>query len=591
MSSTTPFPQEPSVVELVSAVESVVSPVIDESVVVVSSVAVSMVVDEVVLVEVVGSTGVVVPVLDSPTVVVEPVLVEAGVVPVVSDATLVTSTSPLSSPLAQPNGLYFPQLLLIPQPSTAKWARSRGRRASMADGLIFAQVKRGCKACFGLVQGERRAYHHRPEGPMKLVCVWTALMLLQPTLAAGSQAAAATPQVIGSKEERSAAAAAYYTQGDFVRAALGFEGLRIDFPQAPDFLFNAAASRHGAGHDAHAVAYTREYLALSSLSAADRQEAEAQLREAESNVGSLDVTVAAEPGGQGPLMLIARHVPRESSDIRPDLSFSASTGAPTRLALDPGVWTIRAQGAGYVAAEQRVELLKGQAPAIAFQLARTPVERTGPVLPQSGVDVPPEVVKRTALGLEIGGGLAAVAGLAILGSGASGVGKAAKCTNETNQGACVDHLRDGLLRRDIGVATFGAGVGLLVGGLTWKIGDAAGRRKAWIAEAAIGGVALVAGMIAVPLSLTSFNEDNDANKLAANDATGGGTYPTWDEHYEKHRRSAGHAVSSAVFGLGLGTLVSASTSLVLQRRHLSNRVQVGGMAGRGQFGVTLSGRF
>lgn len=426
---------------------------------------------------------------------------------------------------------------------------------------------------------------------MKLVCVWTALMLFQPTLAAGSQAPATTPQVIGSKEERSAAAAAHYTQGDFVRAALGFEGLRTDFPQDPDFLFNAAASRHGAGHDAHAVAYTREYLALRSLSPADRQEAQAQLREAESNVGLVAVTVAAEPGGQGPLVLVARHVPRESSDIRPDLSFAVSTGATAKLALDPGVWTIRAQGAGYVAAEQRLDLLKGQAPAIAFQLARTPVESTGPVLPQPVIDVPPEVVKRTARGLQIGGGLVAVAGLAMLGSGAFGVGKAAKCTNETNQGSCVDNLRDGLLRRDIGVATLGAGVGLLVGGLTWKIGDAATRRRAWIAEAAVGGVALVAGMILVPISFGSFNQNNDANRIAANDATAGGTSPTWDEHYEKYRRSAGHAVSSVAFGLGLGTLVSAGTSLVLQRRHMSRRVQVGGMAGRGQFGMTLSGRF
>jgi hypothetical protein len=46
-----------------------------------------------------------------------------------------------------------------------------------------------------------------------------------------------------------------------------------------------------------------------------------------------------------------------------------------------------------------------------------------------------------------------------------------------------------------------------------------------------------------------------------------------------------------VFGLGLGTLVSASTSLVLQRKHMSNQLHVGGMAGRGQFGLTLSGRF
>lgn len=418
---------------------------------------------------------------------------------------------------------------------------------------------------------------------MKLISTWTALMLLLPANAVGSQAAVGTPQVTGSKEERSAAAAGYYAQGDFVRAALGFEGLRGDYPQERDYLFNAAASRHGAGHYAHAVAYTREYLALAALPAADRQEAEAQLKEAESNVGSVTVTVTVEPGAQGPWTLIARHVARESGDIRPDLPIAASDGAPVKLALDPGTWTIHAQGSGYVAAEQRVEVTKSGSPAISLRLTRAPVADTPPgpgtiVVPRS-TDVSPQVVRRSALGFGIGGGVVAVAGIAALAVGASGVKNAESC-DESAPKQCVADLRNGLMVRDLGVAGLGSGVGLLVGGMTWKLRDARTRRTAWIAEAAVGGVASVVGIVLMTFTFKSFVADNDVSKIIE-----------WDPHYQKYKQSVGHATSSAVFGLGVGTLVSAGTSLGLQRRHLGKQVQLSGMTGRGQLGLTLTGRF
>jgi len=426
---------------------------------------------------------------------------------------------------------------------------------------------------------------------MKLICVWTALMLLPPPLAAAAQGEAATPQVIGSREERAAAAGGYYTQGDFVRAALGFEGLHRDFPDNPDYLFNAAASRHGAGHAAHAVAYTREYLALRSVSLADRQEAEAQLREAEGSVGWVEVSVAAEAGGQGPLLLTARYVPRESGDLRPDLPFPVVAGAPTKLALDPGVWTIRADGAGFVATEQRVELTRGQAATLSLQLVRVRVEDRGPVVSPSVVDVPPAVARRAMLGFEVSGGIVGATGLIMVAVGAAGVHRAATCSDPTNQTPCALNLRDGLLQRDVGVAAFGASAGLLVGGLTWKSRDAATRRRAWIAEAVVGSAALVAGMVLVPISFGTFNQANDGNKISANDAPSGGSTPTWDEHHRKFRHSTGHAVASAIFGLGLGMVASAGSSLVLQRRHIDARPRVGGMAGRGLLGLTLSGQF
>lgn len=422
---------------------------------------------------------------------------------------------------------------------------------------------------------------------MKLVSFSIALLLC-PTIAAASpvrslpalQGAAAAPQVTGTKEERATAAAAYYSQGDFVRAALGFEGLHVDYPQDRNFLFNAAASRHAAGHEAHAVAYTQEYLALASLAPEDRKEAQVQLQESEAGVATLSVTVSAATGEPAAFTLVARHVARESGDIRPELSFPASSGAPTTLKLDPGVWTIHARGEGYVDSEQRVELTRGGAPpAISLEMARTPVADSTPVAPQPK-DFPPAVARRSLLGFSAVGGITAVTGAVVLGVGAAGVGKASTCTSD-NQTPCTDKLRDGLLLRDLGVTVLGAGVGLLVGGATWKARSAATRRKAWIAEAAAGGAALIAGMVLVPMTLRGFNKANDADQIPADG---------WTAHHDAYRHSAGHAVGSLLFGLGVGTLVSAGTSLGIQRKH-TGKLQVGGMAGRGQLGLTLSGRF
>jgi len=130
---------------VVSPVESVVSRVVVE-LVVGSTVVVEVAVWEV---DVVGSTGSVLAVLGSSMVEVASVLAEDGEVLVGSDMRLVTPGLPLSSPLAQPKGLYFPQLLLIPQLSSAKGASSGRMRTSMALQVIFAQTKLARKGCLG----------------------------------------------------------------------------------------------------------------------------------------------------------------------------------------------------------------------------------------------------------------------------------------------------------------------------------------------------------------------------------------------------------------------------------------------------------
>ena len=64
----------------------------------------------------------------------------------------------------------------------------------------------------------------------------------------------------------------------------------------------------------------------------------------------------------------AQHIARESGDLRPELLFSTTPGAALELQLDPGSWTIRAQGPGFVTVEQRVDVLKGGKGAVALRL-------------------------------------------------------------------------------------------------------------------------------------------------------------------------------------------------------------------------------
>jgi len=432
---------------------------------------------------------------------------------------------------------------------------------------------------------------------MKLVCVMTALLLVFPATGAASPAlpgrAAAlfqsaesparesrTPAVvIGSKEERAAKAAANYAQNRSVEAALGFEGLWKDYPADVDYLFNAAASRYAASHNAHAVAYTREYLAQPQLTAEDRKEAEAQLREALPQVSPVAVTVTTAAGGSAAITVVAQHMARESGDLRPELLFPAMAGSAMELQLDPGIWTIRAQGSGYIASEQRVEVIKGGKGAVALRLEIAPVESpTGPVVLPPPREVPPKLVRRLELGFGITGGLAAVTGIAVLAVGAGKVKDTTTCTTK-DKVSCTQDLRDGIRVRDLGVMALGGGVGLVTGGLTWLARDPRKRRTAWIAEMAVGGAALVGGGILTTLSAGAFNAANDAGKINT------------DNYFSEHKHSVGHALGGFLFGMGAGLITSAATGFAVQKKHLGETLRLDAMAGRGQAGLMLSGRF
>jgi hypothetical protein len=387
--------------------------------------------------------------------------------------------------------------------------------------------------------------------------------------AAGTRA----PTVMGSKDERSAKAAENYEQNRPVEAALGFEGLWKDFPGELDFLFNAAASRFAAGHFAHAIAHTDEYLALKNVGAAERKAAEAQRRAAVVQTGAAAVTVrfAAPPAGAVPVEIVAQFIPRDSGDIRPDLVFAGKPGSAATLQLDPGFWTVRAQAGGHLSSEQRVEVSKGQTATVGLELAPAPKDMSPPVTetarPTRPREVPAAVVRRQQLGFGVAGGVVAAAGIGVVALGSVQMGNARKCTGEREP--CAIEFSVGVMNRGAGLTVLGGGLGLIAGSLPWLAKDVGVRKKAWIAEAVIGGALTIAGAAVLGATKQSFWKDLDENPTA---------------------KAVGNVAGAVMFGLGVGTVVSAVTGLVVQRHHL-RKVDVGASAGRGQFGVMLSGRF
>jgi hypothetical protein len=436
---------------------------------------------------------------------------------------------------------------------------------------------------------------------MMLACAAWTLLILPPAVVplARVQAASAQPSAGGStgpaaaaspKDERADQAATYYSRGRYVEAALEFEGLWRDFPGEPRFLFNAAASRYAAGHYAHTVAYLGEYLARAEIVGEDRKEAQAQLDEARNKVTSVQVVVTMPAGASGAVKVVAQHVARGASDLRPELVVPTTSHADGTMAvvqLEPGSnWVVHAEGDGLISEAQQVQVTRAAGQQVALQLEATSEATTVPVAgpPAQGEGLPATTVRAMTLGFAVGGGAAAAVGVAVLAVGASKRGRLADCdTAARGELACKQDLALALRTRDAGAAVLGAGVGLLAGGLTWIAGDPRKRRIAWLAEASVGGLALIGGAAWLTVSSNRFNA---ANTTAIVD---------WNTHYAAVGGSRGHAAAAGVFGLGAGLVGSAVTGLLVQRRRggsaMARALRVDGMLGAGRGGLVLSGRF
>ena len=428
---------------------------------------------------------------------------------------------------------------------------------------------------------------------MMLAAAWTALLLLSPGAApiAGAHALVDALQPASApasaKDERATQAADYYSKGRYVEASLEFEGLWRDFPAEPRFLFNAAASRYIAGHYAHTVAYLDEYLARKDVQGDDRKEAQAQRDEARNKVAAVSVEVTLPPGA-AEVTVVVKHVARGASDLRPELLFPARVQAGRAkvvVQLEPGSWVVGARSPGHEAAEQRAEVTRdpGQRVALALRVAAAAPTPEGPG-PVDNKEVPPATARALKIGVSASAGALIVGGVAVLAAGAAKRGGDGTCDRpEDNFLACKQDLAADLRMRDAGAGLLGAGVGVLAGGLTWIARDAKTRRKAWTAQAILGGLAIAGGAAWLSTSSIAFNRANN------------GFVADWGEYYGG-RNAVGHAASASVFGLGVGLVAGSALGLALQRKFLGRSPSLRSLrldpaAGQGRAGLTISGRF
>lgn len=432
---------------------------------------------------------------------------------------------------------------------------------------------------------------------MMLACAaWTALLILpmdnSPLIPLARAQGAATPAAgpaagPSAKDERAGQASTYYSRGRYVEASLEFEGLWRDFPDEPRFLFNAAAARYAAGHYAHTVAYLGEYLAREEVVGEDRKEAQAQLEEARNKVTGLQVSVAIPAGASGEVTVVVKPVARGASDLRPELMVPtrrSSDMATAMVQLEPGSsWVVSAMAAGLEGRSQEVEVTREPGQKVSLQLAAptTPVEERG-AGPKRAGGGQLNHVRALKIGFGVSSGVV-VAGLVAAGVGVSKRNRAEECDSAAGSLGCRQELAVGLRTRDAGAAVIGAGFGLLAGSIVWVSKDARKRRNAWLAEASVGGLALIGGAVWLTVSSNKFNGANI------------GPITDWGSHYADVGASRGHAVAATVFGLGAGLVGSAVTGLLVQRKRggtaRARALRIDGLAMPGRAGLMVSGRF
>lgn len=417
---------------------------------------------------------------------------------------------------------------------------------------------------------------------MSLCASMLMLLLAAPTglLAAHAgppgETTAAAP---GDRAERTARAARFFEGGRYVEAALEFEGLQRDFPAEPSFLFNAAASRDAAGHHAHAVAYVRQYLARPDLKPDDRKQGEEQLAESLRKVTAVNVSVALPPQGSRAVTVVAHHVARGPSDLRPDLEFPVRTASVT-LELDPGAWIVRLVGPGYQPLEQQLTV-SATPTAITLRPELVPVVGTNPPPART---VPPDAIRTTTRALYIAGGATAAVGLGLVGGGVGMIRGVQNCDGVLLD--CRRRFARAFVVRNTGATLFGAGAGLAASALVWRSNDPRQRMIAWTSLAAVGGVGFILGEVLLVRGFIPFNRDN---------TDPAGALAQWNDHWTEHRHTVAPAFAATLRGLSVGLLAGAVTGLLVQRKHLgpggAHKLRVEPSAGPGYTGLLLSGSF
>lgn len=400
---------------------------------------------------------------------------------------------------------------------------------------------------------------------------------------------AADPGVAGSKEQRVQRAKDSYARALFVAASLEFEALHRDYPEEPRFLYNAGTTRYAAGHYAQALVHFNAYAARGDISEADRKDARAQQGEARNRVASVHWTIRTPV--RGPIRVSVRRTVRGVPDLRSSLDFTATAtadGAALVVQLEPGTWSLSARSddgkpvdrgfevRGLAAQSFSLDLPAPNIPARARPIAAPP-----PTVPREDPTPPPQDRHPARVAVPVAGGVTAVTGAALLAVGLARRDRLASCPGDDVR-PCKTDLARAIGLRDAGAGLLGAGAGLLVGGLTWKIHDPAARKRAWVVEGVVGGLAVGGGLIGVALGVRTYN------------AAHAGVTDDWQPYFSGPGRAPLLTASAAILGLGVGLFTGSIVGLTSQRRLPAARahaLRLGAGASPWFSGLTLSGRF
>lgn len=325
----------------------------------------------------------------------------------------------------------------------------------------------------------------------------------------------------------------------------------------PRTQYYAGIAHLGLQHYAQAILRFRRYLGESAAEPSRlRDVADARLAQAMQAAGSvtLVITPPVDPSG-----VRVEVQPEATSSFAVGLEQLEAGDDGARLWLDPGSQRIEVRGKG-TSVVRKIFVSAGENTSLEIALAPKPQPK--PVAPTYTRPVFPRRPWFSAI--SVASGASVVAGVALIPIGQlqlRGVANysPAVCEPGPELNTCRDSLARAANLRGLGAATLGAGLGVLVGGVTALVSTQTARTRAWWGEFG-GGLALsLTGAVLLGVSHGRFNRANtDASENAL----------LWeDTRYDRtlSYSAGGYAAGAGLLGAGVGLVASAAAGLLVQR--------------------------
>lgn len=384
---------------------------------------------------------------------------------------------------------------------------------------------------------------------------WMALVL---TVKGPGPLAHATPPTA---EPTAARAEALYKARRFLEAARAFEALA---PRHVKYLYYAGLACEAIGHDGQAIAHWRRVAEAPEVEPGLRTRARARAERAETRTTRLLLSVTPATAAPGSTVELSYQGGGERQ--KRVMKLEALAGG---IHLEGGTWKIEVRSADpeYAPGSQQVTLsVRHAEKTVEIELA--PEQAEGELLVARGGN------NKFSIPLERRSGVMKTRPLAI-GAGVSSVVFAAGGTlglafSETKLSALsttgvvdAESAKDHLDVIHVGSLAAGASVGFFVTAVTAAIKRDQTRRRAWIAEAGLGGLLGAGGGLWAGLALRwwiprlNHDDPNEGRKTLS--------------AYEMNRYRNNFYPSMIMIGTGAALLVGSITGLALERRPARKR--------------------